>query len=204
MRVARDQIRSESEAILNVSDLVCANRNLTGLQQVPGFEDELYYFALAVPSGRSLAECLRHEPKSWDRPRRARVAVRLIHEVERIHQAEIPRRNHACVVHRRLNPAVVFVDDGDRLTISGWDVARATPETAYAGQRQFPATAYDAPEIAEDLTRASPESDAYSLGRNLIRAFLWPIAVWRSSTQPRPRRAQPASSHTEGPVHPGY
>ena len=168
---AQSQMRAEYEALVSVGEHIRVSRILTDVQAVPGYANELYYFAVSIPRGCNLRSCLKKEGQDWDFGRRLRLALNLLDSVELVHGIRVPARGETCIVHRRLSPDVIFVSSDDTVAIGGWDVARTTQFTAYPGERGFDLTGYDAPEIATDMMQASPRSDIYALGAILYELF---------------------------------
>lgn len=166
------QARSEFEALhaATRAHLPGIVRILTSFQEVPDFGEGLYYFALEHPTGATLAD--RLQDPDWPMTERLEAAVGLCDIVRRIHATAIPGRPDGVVVHRRLHPQIIFLrEPPEPFVLTGFDVARATSETAYPGQTPFALSAYDAPELREGLHRASARSDVYSLGVLVYQLF---------------------------------
>jgi len=183
------QARSEYEALdaLGKARVPGTVRVRTPFAEVPDMGGELFYFALEQPTGATLADRLANP--DWPAEARLETMVGLCRLLARIHETTTPERAHGTLVHRRLHSDAIFLGaTPEGFVLTGFDVARATAETAYPGALPFPLTAYDAPELGEGLSRASTRSDVYSVG----------ILVYQVFTGELPFGGQPRSRADDG------
>ncbi|MGQ9687928.1 MAG: protein kinase domain-containing protein [Desulfobaccales bacterium] len=150
-------------------------RVVESFQEVSGYGGDLYYFALDLPSGPSLASRLAEA--EWTAENRLAAAKRLCEIVQSFHEAK--------VIHRQLSPAnMYFYQTEYDFVITGFELSRL-PTSSLPPLDDLPQSPYRAPEVTESLQNASEASDVYSLGVILFEIF--------SGAKPfgnRPRQSQ--------------
>lgn len=152
-------------------------RVVESFQEVSGYGGDLYFFALDLPSGPSLAS--RLPDKEWSAANRLLGAKRLCEIVKSFHEAK--------VIHRQLSPANIFFYQTEHdFIVTGFELSKL-PTSSLPPLDDLPSSPYQAPEVTASLHNASEASDVYSLGVILFEIF--------SGAKPfgnRPRQPQDA------------
>ncbi|MBW2135568.1 MAG: protein kinase [Deltaproteobacteria bacterium] len=136
-------------------------RVVESFQEVSGYGGDLYFFALDLPSGPSLASRLAEV--EWSAENRLAAAKRLCEIVKSFHDAK--------VIHRQLTPANIYFYQTDYdFVVTGFELSKL-PTSSLHPLDDLPQSPYQAPEVTESLHNASEASDVYSLGVILFEIF---------------------------------
>ena len=169
------QTRAEQEyrAVYELRDVPGVLHMADSFQPVEGYGGELYYFALDLPGGPTLAS--KVDDPDWPFANRLRAARQLVATLEEIHRSP--------VVHRALTPDVVWFWGSDfQFKVGGFQFARLPGHTLGLSADQISTDGYTAPEVAAEPASATKRSDLYSLA-----AICWEILTGTRPFGDRPR-----------------
>jgi hypothetical protein len=120
-----------------------------------GIDGDRYFIVMELAQGRDLARLLREEGR-LSPERAARLGVQIARALAHAHAAG--------VVHRDIKPANVIVDEGDRVKVTDFGIARAVGQSTLTVAGSVLGTAeYISPEQAEGRA-VGPRADIYSFG----------------------------------------
>ena len=149
---------------------------MESFQEVSGYGGDLYFFAVDLPAGPSLAS--RLPEAGWSSESRLAAAKRLCEIVKSFHEAK--------VIHRQITTAnIYFFQTECDFVITGFELSRL-PTSLLPPIDDFPKSPYQAPEVSESLHNASEASDVYSLGVILFEMFSRAKPFGNRPPTPRP------------------
>ena len=166
---AKTKARRESDTLFILQQYPWAPRFRDTFQPAPGYEGEMWFFAVVDPSAPTIAE--RASDNSWEPTARLVLARNAIRSLEEFHRTETGEGH---LVHRNLTPETILVKHDNTPILVGFERTKIPAEISVA------APTYElgkwatvvSPEVrAQGLGAADQRSDVYSLCACLTLLF---------------------------------
>jgi len=159
----------EFDSLLALQIFPWAPRVLDSYQDVPGYEEEMFFFTIVDPEAPRLED--RTKDTTWTTLSRITFARNATRALEQLHSLSA---DGAPSIHRNLSPGNLLVKYDDTVILTGFELSKLEAEVTVASNNPPEGISPDilSPEVrTQGLAAADQRSDLYSLSACLRQMF---------------------------------